>query len=119
MERQLGEQLSKYLRLTLLCDGDSEEIKKKASELAEPTKTPMAAALKILYFVRDEILFSLDFTYVKASQTLRTRSGLSFQKTNLQVALLRACPQGTTGLAVKSRCFGVSSQVFCTWFFRR
>lgn len=90
MARQLTEQVSKYLNPTILCDSDSQEIKKKAHELIKRTKTPKEAALKIFYFVRDEIPYSFDFTDVKASQTLRTRLGLSFQKTNLQIALLRA-----------------------------
>ncbi len=90
MERQLTEQLSKYLKPTYLCDSDSEEIKRKANELTKYTRTPKGVALKVFYFVRDEIPFSLDFTDVKASQTLRTKLGSDFQKANLQVALLRA-----------------------------
>ncbi|TRZ93316.1 MAG: transglutaminase domain-containing protein [Dehalococcoidia bacterium] len=90
MAWQLVEQMLKYLKPTSLCDNDSEEIKKKAHELTKHVRTPKGAALRIFHFVRDEIPFSLDFTDVKASQTLRTRSGLSFQKTNLQIALLRA-----------------------------
>lgn len=90
MERQPAEQPSKYLKPTSLCDSDSEEIKKKAKELTKRTKTPKGAALKIFYFIRDEIPYSFDCTDVKASQTLITGLGLSFQKTNLQIALLRA-----------------------------
>ncbi|MFC1987150.1 transglutaminase family protein [Chloroflexota bacterium] len=87
---QLTEQISKYLKSTSLCDSDSAEIKKKARELTKRTKTPKGAALKIFYFVRDEIPYSFNFTDVKASQTLRTMLGFSLQKTNLQIALLRA-----------------------------
>lgn len=90
MTWQLAEQMSKYLKPTSLCDSDSPEIKKKAHELTKHVRTPKGAALRIFHFVRDEIPLSLDFTDVKASQTLRTRSGFSFQKTNLQIALLRA-----------------------------
>ncbi len=90
MAQQLAEQMAKYLKPTSLCDSDSIEIKEKAHELTKHIRTPKGTALKIFHFVRDEILFSLDFTDVKASQTLRTRLGFCSQKTNLQIALLRA-----------------------------
>ncbi len=90
MERQLAEQFSKYLKPTFLCDSNSGEIIKKAHELTKHTRTPKGAALRIFYFVRDEILFCFDFTDVKASETLEKGLGFSLQKTNLQVALLRA-----------------------------
>jgi len=90
MAWQIAEQMSKYLKPMFLCDSDSIEIKEKAHELTKHVRTPKGAALRIFHFVRDEIPFSLDFTDVKASQTLRTRLGFCLQKTNLQVALLRA-----------------------------
>jgi hypothetical protein len=90
MAGQLVGQLSKYLKPTYLCDSGSKAIKEKAHELTKHIRTPKGKALKIFHFVRDEIPFSLDFTDAQASQTLRTGSGFCFQKTNLQVALLRA-----------------------------
>ncbi len=90
MAKQLAEQMTRYLKPTSLCDSDSVEIKEKAHELTKHIRTHKGAALKIFHFVRDEILFSVDFTDVKASQTLRTRLGFCSQKTNLQIALLRA-----------------------------
>jgi len=90
MQWRRPERMDEYLMPTKLCDCDNEEIKRKAQELVKDATTPKEAAIKIFYFVRDEIAFGLVFTDVKASHTLRTRTGFCFLKTNLQIALLRA-----------------------------
>lgn len=82
--------MDEYLGRTELCDSNNEEIKKKAQKLAKDAAAPKEAAINIFYFVRDEILYALDFVDVKASHTLRTRLGECVNKSNLQIALLRA-----------------------------
>jgi hypothetical protein len=87
---QPPEGMDEYLRPTELCDSNNEEIKKKAQELVKDAVIPKEAAINIFYFVRDEILYALDFSDIKASHTLRTRLGECVNKSNLQIALLRA-----------------------------
>ena len=83
--------LDKYLISTEVCDCDNPEIKQKAGELIEGTKTPKEAAVRIFKYVRDTILFAGDKLYpVKASETLKKGTGFCVPKTNLQIALLRA-----------------------------
>ena len=93
MQWRRPEGMDEYLMPTKICDCDNEEVKRKAQELVKDASTPKEAAMKIFYFVRDEVAFGLDFTDVKtskASHTLRTRTGFCGLKTNLQIALLRA-----------------------------
>jgi len=84
------EGMDEFLKPTELCDSDSEEVKTKAQELLKGVVTPKEAALKIFYFVRDEIAYGLDFVDVKASRTLKIRSGTCENKAKLHIALLRA-----------------------------
>jgi len=90
MSWQKPEGMDEYLKATELCDCDNEEIRKKAKEIIKDTKTPKEAALRIFYFVRDEIPLMLDDLDVKASETLKKKRGVCAHNTNLQVALLRA-----------------------------
>ncbi len=91
MEINTIKMLEEYLIPTEVCDCDNPEVKQKANELIEGTKTPKEAALKIFKFVRDNILFAGDKLYpVKASETLKKGTGFCVPKTNLQIALLRA-----------------------------
>ena len=48
------------------------------------------SALRIFYFVRDQIKFGIDYPDAKASRTLKHKKGFCLTKTNLQIALLRA-----------------------------
>lgn len=80
-----------YLCPTELCDFDNKVIKTEARRIAGGIVDPKEAAVKIFYFVRDQIPYGLDRFDVKASDTLGNRVGTCVQKTNLQVALLRAC----------------------------
>jgi len=91
MEIKTIKMLEEYLIPTELCDCDNPEVKQKANELIEGTKTLKEAALNIFKFVRDRILFAGDKLYpVKASETLKKGTGFCVPKTNLQIALLRA-----------------------------
>ena len=70
MNWQPPEGMDEYLESTEMCDTDSPEIREKALEIIEDAKTPKEAAIKIFYFVRDDIKFGWDFFDVKASETL-------------------------------------------------
>jgi hypothetical protein len=82
--------MDEFLKPTVLCDCDNNEIKKKSQELTENAKSPKEAALSIFTFVRDQIPFGLDLPYTKASDTLKKAYGYCITKTNLQIALMRA-----------------------------
>ncbi len=90
MSWQPPEGVNEYLKATELCDCDNAELQRKAKELVKGAETPKNAALKIFYFVRDGIPWSLDHCDTKASVTLKKRWGDCVNKTSLQVALLRA-----------------------------
>ncbi len=63
MEIKSIKMLEEYLVPTEICDCDNPEVKQKAHELIEGTKTPKEAALNIFTFVRDSILFAGDKLY--------------------------------------------------------
>ena len=82
--------MDEYLKPTELCDCDNVELQRKAKEIIKDAANPKEAAVKIFYFVRDQILFGLDYPNAKASHTLKKGIGFCFNKPNLQIALLRA-----------------------------
>jgi len=82
--------MDEYLKPTELCDCDNVELQQKAKEIIKGSETPKEAALRIFYFVREEIPFSMDYADAKASRTLKKGTGFCFTKTNLHIALLRA-----------------------------
>lgn len=82
--------MDEYLNPTKLCDCDDAELKEKAKEIIRDAETRKEAALKIFYFVREQISFGMDYADVKASRTLKKEIGFCFTKTNLHIALLRA-----------------------------
>ncbi|RLC76068.1 MAG: hypothetical protein DRI61_13955 [Chloroflexi bacterium] len=87
------EEMNEYLKPSRLCDCDNAEIREKAVEITGEVEGPREAALRIFYFVRDEIPFGFglyDPFEETASRTLRRDYGDCGSKTNLQVALLRA-----------------------------
>jgi len=90
MKFKVSEEMQEYASPTEFCDCDCEEIKQKAEELTRDIDSPKEAAMKIFSFVRDEIIFAIGRTDVKASKTLKDKKGYCVTKTNLQVALLRA-----------------------------
>lgn len=90
MKFQVPEGMQDYVNSTEFCDCDCEEIKQKAEELTKDTSSPKEAAMRIFNYVRDQILFAIGRTDVKASKTLKDRKGHCVTKTNLQIALLRA-----------------------------
>ena len=87
---QTPEGMDDFLKPTVLCDYEHSQIKNMARKLTENAKSPEEAALCIFNFVRDKIIFGLDFPGTKASDTLEKGYGFCVTKTNLQIALLRA-----------------------------
>ena len=90
MDWQPPEGMDEYLKPTELCDCDNPDIRQKAREIVKDAKTQKEAAIKIFYFVRDEIKFGWDFFDVRASGTLKKKMGMCTNKTILQIALLRS-----------------------------
>lgn len=87
---QKPEGMDKYLQATKLCDCDNVRLKDKAAEIINGAEAPKEAALKIFYFVRDDIAFGMNYADEKASGTLKKGVGFCISKTNVQIALLRA-----------------------------
>ena len=85
-----NDEMDECLKPTMLCDFDNAKVRDKAREIIKGVNTPKDMALKVFYFVRDEITFGLDYFDSKASHTLDKKKGFCFTKANLQVALLRA-----------------------------
>ncbi len=81
---------SQYLKPTELCDWDNPDILRKVKEIRGKSQSQQEKSLNIFYFVRDEIVFSINDARSKASQTLKRGAGECGTKTNLHVALLRA-----------------------------
>jgi hypothetical protein len=79
-----------YVAATRLCDCDNPWFRKQAKEVIDGASTPEEKALKIFYHVRDHVRFSLAYSRSRASQILKRGYGECGNKTNAQVALLRA-----------------------------
>ncbi|MCM8804657.1 MAG: transglutaminase family protein [Candidatus Omnitrophica bacterium] len=80
-----------YLSPTKICDTENADIKMKAYLLTKNSYSEKQKAIDIFNFVRDEIKYRFDYPYTKASETLKKGYGNCFNKTNLQIALLRNC----------------------------
>ncbi len=65
-------------------------VKAKALEITEDVGTAKEAAVKIFYFVRDNIKLALVHPWKSASETLKIGKGSCLTKATLQVALLRS-----------------------------
>ena len=89
MKFELTDDEDKYKEPTEFCDCNHPDIISKAKELTEYAADNQTIALDIFRFVRDKIKFMLS-DFVPASETLKRGIGDCGNKTNLQVALLRA-----------------------------
>ena len=89
MAWQPPEGMEEYLGATELCNCDNAGLQKRAKEIIEGAETPKEAAMKIFSFVR-ELPWKVDNNDTKASKTLSKGLGQCVNKTNLQIALLRA-----------------------------
>lgn len=82
--------MQEYVATTRMCDCNNPWLRMKAEEIVDGATIPEEKALKIFYYVRDNIRFSLAYTRSRASQILKRGYGECVNKTNAQVALLRA-----------------------------
>jgi transglutaminase-like putative cysteine protease len=79
-----------YVAATRLCDCENPWLRKQAERITDGASTPVDKALKIFTYVRDNVRFSLAYSRSRASQILERGYGECGNKTNAQVALLRA-----------------------------
>lgn len=84
------EALKEYLRASVLCDSDNPIVKETAQKIIDATETSKEAAIKIFYYVRDQIPLAFLDPWKTASETLRLGNGSCLTKATLQVALLRS-----------------------------
>jgi transglutaminase-like putative cysteine protease len=91
MEQKTAMFPDKYLEPSLMSDCDNAKLKRTATELVQGIGTPLAAALQVFKYVRDEIAFNatLDI-YLKASEALERETIDYCNKINIHVSLLRA-----------------------------
>ena len=78
-----------YLSQYGLCDWKNENILKLAEQLKSKSKDKREYAINAFYWVRDNILYSVEDVW-KASEALMQRRGNCYPKSNLLVALCRA-----------------------------
>jgi transglutaminase-like putative cysteine protease len=91
---------------TRLCDSEDPWLRERAGEIVADAGSPAERALRIFYYVRDNVRFSLAYSHSTASQTLKRGYGECGNKTNAQVALLRA-----VGVAARFRWVAARSDV--------
>jgi len=104
--------------VSTMCDWDSPDILRKAREIREQSSTEKEIAMNVFFFVRDNIVFSVNDAKSNASQTLKRRTGECATKTNLQVALLRA--SGIPARFHLSKCKSAALKgVFPEWLYTR
>ena len=82
--------MQEYLATTRLCDADNPWLRELAKDIVKDAESPDDRALAVFYHVRDAVRFSLAYSRSTASQTLKRGYGECGNKTNAQVALLRA-----------------------------
>ena len=81
--------LKQFLKPSFFCNSDDAEICRVAKQVIKGTKNDRDTAVRIFYFVRDQIKFAYP-SLGKASDTLRLGYGTCSSKANVQVALLRS-----------------------------
>jgi hypothetical protein len=87
----MNQLVDRYLVSTEYCDCHNESLRKKAREIANESRIQKEAALKIFYWIRDEILFNATLNiFKKASETIEEGTVDYCNKINLHTALLRA-----------------------------
>lgn len=82
--------MENFLKSTKYCDSDNPEIRNIAINLTKQYKHERDKAVVLFNFVRDNILYKFDFWNLKASDTLKKKSGMCTNKNNLLIACLRA-----------------------------
>jgi len=84
------EKLEKYLVASELCDSDNPIVKATAEKISGTAKTSKETAIKMFYFVRDQVSMAFLDPWKSASETLKLGKGSCLTKASLQVALLRS-----------------------------
>ena len=84
-----------YLKPTLFIDSDAESVREKSLEISQSAKGERQKAVRLFYFVRDEIKYNVFSErsrpeHYKASHVLSLQEGYCVQKAVLLVALARA-----------------------------
>lgn len=94
-----------FLETTYYCDLHNPAIRHLAERLTLDLTTDKTKAVRLFYWVRDNILYGVGNWRKKASETLKSHVGTCTNKANLLVALLRASdiPAGYRVLRVKGR----------------
>ncbi|MBA7642166.1 hypothetical protein ES703_49855 [subsurface metagenome] len=86
---QVPRGMERHLRSTELIDLDSEVVRETTKEVIGDSTTPKEAAIRIFYFVRDEIKFALTPQLERASTVIERRTGYCVGKATALVAMLR------------------------------
>lgn len=84
------QRFDEYLRETPSCDIRNPNLQRITSNIIGPADSPGEAAVRIFYFVRDEIKHGWVPAVQRASMTLERKIGDCWPKSILQVAMLRA-----------------------------
>lgn len=79
-----------YLSPTKVCDIENVDLRMRSYILTKNIHNETEKAINIFNFVRDQIKYRFDYPYIKASETLKKGYGNCFNKSTLQISLLRA-----------------------------
>jgi DNA-binding protein len=80
-----------FLLETKYCDINDPEIINITKDITRKCNgDDICSAIQIFDWVRDRIKYSFDFWNIKASETLKKKSGMCANKANLQIAMLRS-----------------------------
>lgn len=86
----INNSLELFLQPTRSCDFNNSIIRDKVMEIVEGATTQLDKALKIFYWIRDNIKFGISNVDARASRTLKKGYGECANKTSLHMAFLRA-----------------------------
>lgn len=94
-----------FLKSTIWCDLHHPEIQMLAQSMAVTSHSQRETAVRLFYWVRDQIKYRVGLWNYRASETLSIRKGTCSNKANLLVALLRAAgiPASYCVMTVKGR----------------
>ena len=97
--------MKEFLKESLFCDCNNKQVVERAIELTSRIKNDKEKAKALFYFVRDKVKYGFDWWNKKASETLAKKYGMCTNKSNLLIAMLRACeiPSGYGVLRVNAQ----------------
>ena len=98
-------QIPEFLKSTDFCDSEHPDIVATANEITRDCVSDKEKAMRIFYYVRDNIPYTFGLWNYKASETLKSKVGMCTSKANLMIAFLRASgiPAGYMILKVNSQ----------------